>query len=387
MYFCTNMQWNQSWQLNLSTIVMACNYSDVLDPAAVPSYHIVDIDWSSGKELWAKAHPMNAEESIEQQAIVVASAQPGRRVFVYRNAIKALPWFSSVRSKLANRSYSAWFVPFGPPTVNGTKWHVPECDTNYDPPLCSTLYHDQVQTPSYPGYCEAPACDCGGVPCGEYVFDFRAANVSIGGQSFVSWFVEEYFFGTTGLGNAAISGLYVDDFWSARGGPSEMDAHAVADMGLNASEVAEMTAAYTWVLAQATAAVEARAKWTWSEYLNNDPCECIVRSLSMCNSAISPTPCRCSPARERRMSAAVGDERHVRCRPPGSLRSPRTAVAHPALRALPRLPVAQPGAPRVPPPRCRQLSAHPGPVCCDRLRVAGLRAVAALRLPGPSRQS
>lgn len=32
-----------------------------------------------------------------------------------------------------------------PPTVNGTKWHVPACDTNYDPPLCSDLYHDQEQ--------------------------------------------------------------------------------------------------------------------------------------------------------------------------------------------------------------------------------------------------
>jgi hypothetical protein len=130
-----------------------------------------------------------------------------------------------------------------------------------------------VQTPSFPGECAEPACDCGGVPCGEYVFDFRAANVTVAGQTLVSWFTEEHFFGPTGLGNADISGLNVDDYWSAANGPSEMDGHAVADMGLSAADVADMTAAYTWVFAQAMAAVEARGKWTWSEFLNNDPCE------------------------------------------------------------------------------------------------------------------
>ena len=146
---------------------MACNYSSALDPTAVTSYAIVDVDWSSGKEEWAKARPMNA----------------------------------------------------------------------------------------------------------EYVFDFRAANVSVHGQTFVSWFIEQYFFGSTALGNEAISGLYVDDFWSISGGPSEMDSHAVVDMGLSTADVAAMSVAYAWVLGQAALAVENRGKWTWSEFLNNDPCE------------------------------------------------------------------------------------------------------------------
>ena len=50
------------------------------------------------------------------------------------------------------------------------KSHVPVCDDNYTPPLCSNLYHDQSQTPGYPkgdGNCLAPGCDVGSVPVGE----------------------------------------------------------------------------------------------------------------------------------------------------------------------------------------------------------------------------
>lgn len=48
------------------------------------------------------------------------------------------PWFSSVRQKLTDPAYSSWFIPFKPGGYfpNGT-WHVPACDDNYDPPLCS----------------------------------------------------------------------------------------------------------------------------------------------------------------------------------------------------------------------------------------------------------
>jgi hypothetical protein len=262
--------WPQTWNLSSSTIAMACNESGDLDPSAVGGFSIVDVDWSSGKAVWAKEHPMMADASLVRQALAVAAAVPGRRVFTYRNGIMPLPWFSDARGKLEDPAYEAWFVPFGLPTVNGTHWHVPPCDTNYDPPLCSKLYHGQVQTPSYPGLCAAPACDCGGVPCGEYAFDFRAANTSVHGQTFVEWFVNDYFFGPTALGHPGIDGLYVDDFWSDAG-PSEMDPAAVEDMGLTPGEVSAMAAAYRWVLAQAGAAVAERGKWMWSEFLNNDP--------------------------------------------------------------------------------------------------------------------
>ena len=50
-----------------------------------------------------------------------------------------------LRSPPARRRYSGWFLPFKPGGFypNGT-YHVKQCDDNYDPPLCSDLYHDQA---------------------------------------------------------------------------------------------------------------------------------------------------------------------------------------------------------------------------------------------------
>ena len=67
--------------------------------------------------------------------------------------------------------------------------HVPVCDESYDPPLCSHLYHDQILTPSSQAC--GKRCSVGNIPVGEYLFDFRAANVSVNGQTMVDWFVEE----------------------------------------------------------------------------------------------------------------------------------------------------------------------------------------------------
>ena len=52
-----------------------------------------------------------------KQAEMVLAADPGvpghaPRVWVYRNKIKALNWFSSVREKLDDPAYSSWFVKF-----------------------------------------------------------------------------------------------------------------------------------------------------------------------------------------------------------------------------------------------------------------------------------
>jgi len=61
---------------------------------------------------------------------------------------RALPWFSTVREKLTDPAYSGFFLKFAPsgPLPNGS-YHVPQCDDNYDPPLCTPFYHDQEQTP------------------------------------------------------------------------------------------------------------------------------------------------------------------------------------------------------------------------------------------------
>jgi hypothetical protein len=202
---------------------------------------------------------MDSEELITAQAEAVYRALPGvpgyaPRVWAYRNTIKALNWYSSVRVKLDDPDYSSWFIKFkgfsdtpypgGPKNgqaQNGT-FHVPNCDwyerkrvaihwgtyllfprcryNNGTAPRCSGFYHDQEQTPEHPGKglsklinvrmvdfilcyylgggkwypvdgaCETQ-CDCGAVnPCGEYIFDHRGGTVH--GRTFREWFIHEY---------------------------------------------------------------------------------------------------------------------------------------------------------------------------------------------------
>lgn len=77
-------------------------------------------------------------------------------------ACRALPWFSTVRQKLTDPAYSGFFLKFAPrgPLPNGS-YHVPQCDDNYDPPLCTPFYHDQEQTPEVRSrwvVAQMPAC-------------------------------------------------------------------------------------------------------------------------------------------------------------------------------------------------------------------------------------
>jgi hypothetical protein len=94
---------------------------------------------------------MDCEELMVKQVNLTVTASPNTKAFVYRNMIKALPWFTSVREKITDPAYAPWFMNFSKEVIaDHTKAHVPVCDTNYQPPLCSNLYHDQSQTPGYP---------------------------------------------------------------------------------------------------------------------------------------------------------------------------------------------------------------------------------------------
>ena len=62
--------------------------------------------------------------------------------------VKALPWFTDVRVKINDPAYAGWFL---------------HLDDNTSAPF----YHDTQQT--VPG-------DCGGVVCGEYLWDHRNAR-------------------------------------------------------------------------------------------------------------------------------------------------------------------------------------------------------------------
>ena len=260
-----------SYQMNRSTIIMPCNESGFTDPLSTRGWAIVDFDWSNAKEEWAKAKPMDCEERLVEQVRRTTVASPGTTVWVYRNGIKALPWYTLVRVKLTDPDYAPWFMRFSDAVVaNHSAAHVPVCDDNYDPPRCSNLYHDQSQTPGYPhgdGNCAAPGCDVGSVPVGEYLFDPRAANISIHGQTFAEWYVEEYLLGPTGGSNENVSGFYFDDDWTGHG-PSEMEGHAAADMGLDATALADLISAFTWLTAKARAALLARGLFAWNYFYN-----------------------------------------------------------------------------------------------------------------------
>ena len=104
---------------------------------------------------------MNADEMLTKQAELVLAADPGiageqPRVWVYRNKIKGLNWFTAVREKLDDPQYAGWFVRFkhyqGQQSNNS--YAVPACDwygNATHPPKCSGFYHDQTQTPEHPG--------------------------------------------------------------------------------------------------------------------------------------------------------------------------------------------------------------------------------------------
>ena len=160
--------WNASWRMADSTIVMPCSSYGFLNLSDFEGYGLIDVDWSNAKSVWAAQQPMNCEEALVEQAAAIKAVYPSTRVFVYRNLIKALNWYSSVRYALDNSSFSNWFIKFipGGSLPNGS-WHTPDCDSAYSPPLCTSFYHDLVQTPTPADGCNGRACDCGSTPCGE----------------------------------------------------------------------------------------------------------------------------------------------------------------------------------------------------------------------------
>ena len=71
---------------------------------------------------------------------------------------------------------SDWYFKFKPEGP----WSSDKCDAA-NKTLCSDLFHEQEQSPGFPhgdGDCTAPACDCGSVPCGFYIW--------VSGQSILS---------------------------------------------------------------------------------------------------------------------------------------------------------------------------------------------------------
>jgi len=202
--------WPSTYDMSESTIIQPCNVDGWFNSSFAAKFGITSYDWSNAKKLWSKVKPMNCEEDLVTQAEETKSINPDARVWVYRNLVKALPWFSSVRAKLEDPAYWGWFLHYKNASGN-------TATTN--------LYHDFEQTPSG---------DCGvGVECGEYLFDHRNASL-------LNWLIHEYTVSPTGVLNPNIDGLFIDDHWSASG-PSEEDGRCIEIIGLSTKDVTEIT--------------------------------------------------------------------------------------------------------------------------------------------------
>ena len=252
---------------------MPCNMSGFFDPQLTRNFGIVDFDWSNAKGHWANQHPMSCEEDLVTQVAMVKAVSPDTKVWVYRNLVKALPWYTNVHTRLSDPQYADWFLRFS----GKDDYHVPACDSNYSPPLCSEHYHDNDQTPQHPhgdGSCTDP-CDCGGVPCGEYLFSHTNASLR-------AYLVNEVVLGANGLGNPNISGMFFDDGWtdspapilpwepkegycdhSPIGGPTEENFWCTADMGLTQADTTAISAAYGETLGLVARTVVAAGGFFW----------------------------------------------------------------------------------------------------------------------------
>lgn len=257
--------WTPTYDMAQSTTIMPCNFSGHYDFEAYPDlgkFGLVDYDWSNAKMEWAQGAPMENQASLIEAARRSRAQNPLAKTFVYRNIVKALPWFEEVRELLEDPAYWGWFL-----------WKKETLRTTND--ATGMLYHDFEQTPGHAessnnnipdGYCknntdlpwDGRYCDCGvGVECGEYLFDHR-------NESLRAWLTATYMAGERfGLGNENVDGYFLDDEWSATGGPSEENSSCIEDMGLLEDDVADIAAAWEGNMEACQEAIVANGGFNW----------------------------------------------------------------------------------------------------------------------------
>ncbi len=116
----------------------------------------------------------------------IRAINPTAITWVYRNGIKALPWFTTVRKLLEDPAMWGFFMPYAGCMPSPGHY---VCGDN----ATANLYHDFEQTPTG---------DCGvGIQCGEYVFNHRNASL------LPNFLLKDYFFGATSAGSPAVMGV------------------------------------------------------------------------------------------------------------------------------------------------------------------------------------
>jgi len=295
-----NPPWPPTYNMHESLITMQNNSSGFSSPHRGAEFGIVSYDWSNAKALWAADKPMSCEELLLMQAVATKQAADGCtkkknvHVFVYRNIVKALPWFKAVRDKLDDPAFEGFFLKFDP--LKQGSYHVPDCAPE-NQTHCSVFYHDQEQTPEVPtptnphpdGSCTDGRCDCGVHPCGEYLFDHR------NGTMLREFIINDLILSPTALGHPAIDGLFLDDYWCSDllcehsnntiagcpcndpvQGPTEIDRHSQFDMSLTDQDIRDMTVQWNETMSAVERAILQHGGYTWSlipgqEYANAWP--------------------------------------------------------------------------------------------------------------------
>ena len=98
--------------MSLSTVLYTCNTSGFIDAKFAGRWGMVGIDWSNAKRRWTRATPFSCETELVEQARRIKAANRNTRVMVHRNLAKALPWFVSISSKLADPRFDGFFLGF-----------------------------------------------------------------------------------------------------------------------------------------------------------------------------------------------------------------------------------------------------------------------------------
>ena len=211
---------------------------------------------------------MDDEEMLYKQVQMTTAATPGTKTWIYRNTVYGYPWYTSVREILEDPAYEAWWLKFKPKGP----WYSSKCDNNYNPPLCSDYYHSQEQSPGYPhgdGDCAAPACDCGKVPCGFYVWNHSSTAV-VNGQTFQDWFIHSYMLNKVGS-SPLVSGFFWDDVWNPQCNIHDQVKDTCEDMGLTQDDLNALTASYLKNMAALRKAVLDAGKFAWQMLWTGGP--------------------------------------------------------------------------------------------------------------------
>lgn len=265
----TNPPWEPTYDLKMSSISMQCNSSGYSNYERGSEFGIISYDWSNTKAIWAMAQPMTCEENLQTQAEKTKAENPDAHVFVYRNIVKALPWYSSVRKILDDPAYSGFFLQWNETALANGDLHVPNCAAE-DGTKCSPFYHDQLQTPEVDGgdgQCPETGCDCGLHPCGEYLFDHRNSSLA-------QWIIDEMILTDSSILNEAIDGMFMDDFWCSDlltpgcndpvQGATEIDANQQVDMGLSDEDIKDLTIAWEHTMGLVQQTILDNGSYTWS---------------------------------------------------------------------------------------------------------------------------